>query len=209
MKKINILVIILLSLIFIPTVKAENFTKFTARSNFSNNINVSAIQSVVALISVPGEEDFREIELTNTNLFNYETTDMPTNAEFDSAYVKGDRGGDFTITGRLNKSGSTATLEIMVSVYTTTTTTTTTKVQTSKVVGDDDIIIIDDNGNVNTTEGTNPYETVVIISTSASISEAAQNRKAIYRIVLLAVGLLLAVVIFMIIVKAIRTSNLM
>ena len=213
MKKIYLLTIILVSIFLIPTVKAENFTRFTATTNFSNNINVSSIESVVALISIPGEEDFREIELTNTNLFNYESTTMPSNIEFDSAYVKGDRGGDFNVTGRLVKeSNGTATLNIMVSVYTTTTTTTTTsstKPRTSQVVGDDDIIIIDNDGNVNTDSTTNNAETVIITTQENQISEAAKNRLVLYRFIFLGVGLLILLVVFMIIVKAVRTSNLM
>ena len=209
MKKINYLLIIVFSLLIIPVVNAENFQKFTARTNFSNNINVGSIESVIALISVPGEEDFREIELRRENLYNFESTDIPNNSEFDSAYVKGDRGGDFNVTGRMTKNGNTATLEILVSVYTTTTTTTTTTVKTSQVVGNDDIIIVDSNGNVQTTVSTDPNQTIIVTEPSTTISEAAKSRLTLYKYIGLAVVALIVVVGFMIFVKVVRTSNLM
>ena len=207
MKKVSYVLVFIISLLFVSTVNAENFTKFTARANFSNNINIGNIESVIALISVPGEEDFREIELIRNNLYNYESTDIPNNAEFDSAYVKGDRGGDFTVSGKMTKNGNYATLEILVSVYTTTTTTTT--VATTQVVGDDDIIIVDDSGNVKTTVSQDPNQTVVVTEASTTISEAAKARLSLYKYIVLAVIGLLVVVGLMIIVKVIRTSQLM
>lgn len=209
MKNIKYILLVMISFLLIPTVNAENFDRFTARTNFSNNINISTVESVIALISIPGEEDFREIELTRNNLYNYESTEIPTNAEFDSAYVKGDKGGSYTVTGKLTKNGSNATLDILVSIYTTTTTTTTQKVVTTQIVGDDDIIIVDSNGNVQTTVSQDPNQTIVITEPTTTLSESAKARMSLYKYIIIGIVGLLLVIGLMIIVKVIRTSNLM
>ena len=210
MKKVLSLLIIVLSVVFIPVVNAANFTNFTVRTSFSNDIDVTKIPAIYVLVSVPGEEDYREIELTRDNLFNYSTNDMPnTEIEFDSAYIAGDRTGKYDITGELkrNDNANTATLQINVleGGTSTTKTTTSTTTATSSQVGDDDVIIVDDNGKVQTTISTDVFTS----STEKQISEGAKARLHLYKYVFLGVGALIAFVVLVILVKIVRTNNLM
>jgi hypothetical protein len=215
MKKVLSLFIVISLFIFMPVVKAENFSRFTIRTSVSNSININELSSIIVYMALPGEDDFREIELNRRDLFNYETFDMPDGSEFDNAIVYGDKIGKYNIKGELTKKEgpNVATLYLTVHlngenpmITTTTTTTTTTKSQ--QVVADDDIIIVDDDGNVKTTASTD-VPTVVITSSQSSISNAARNRLELYKYVLMIVVALLVIVGLMIVVKIIRTANLM
>lgn len=206
MKKIKLFLIVLLTMFVLPNVYADNFDKFSVTTNFSNDINVMSIKEIIVLISVPGEEDFREISLLNSNLYNYSSTDIPNTATFDSAYVVGDVTGNYNVTGKYAVNDNSANLQIMVSIYkpnTTTTTVSTTKNVTTSSVNGDDIIVIDDNGNV-----VNP-EDVTTTEKTTTISTGAKLRMSAYKYILLIAGVFVAFIVFMIIVKVIRTSNLM
>jgi len=213
MKKIVRILIVIFLIGICPIVNAENFSSFKVRTSMSNEIDITKIPSIYVLISVPGEEDYREIELTRENLYNYETSDMPnTDIQFDSAYIAGDRYGNYTVTGSIQKNNNTATLNINVLLKNTSTTatTTTTTTKTSGVVtsevsnSGDDVIIIDDNGKVETT--TVPY---ITLTTKQEISENAKARIKLYKIVFAGIGIGLAFVIIIILVKIVKTNNLM
>ena len=214
MKKILNILVILVLFGFVPVVNAANFSSFKVSTSFSNDIDVQQIPAIYVLIAVPGEEDFREIELTRENLFNYETKDMPnSNIEFDSAYIAGDRYGKYILSGELKRNDTLNMASLVVTVLenngknTTTSKTTTTAVTTSgssTVSGSDDVIVIDDNGKVQTTSA----ETITI-TTKTEISEKAKARLHLYKYIFIGVAVLLAVVGFIILVKVVRTSNLM
>lgn len=213
MKKLLSIMILFSFFVFMPIVKADTFNSFYIRAGFSNSVNVAQISAIYVMVEVPEEEESREIELNNTNLFNVTLKDMPnSNVQFDSAYVKGDKVGRYVITGEItrNENTNTARLDIKVSLRDSTTSTTTTTTTTlPSVIENDDIIIVDDDGNVKPTSTTEPFETVVITTGNTSISQAAQNRLKLYKYIFIAVGILIAVVLFMLVVKVIRTSNLM
>ena len=206
---IHLLILVLL-FGFIPVVYAENFASFTVTTSFSNEIDVTQIPSIYVLISVPGEEDYREIELTRDNMFNYDSKEMPnSDIQFDSAYIAGDRYGKYKLDGDLKRTDSnTATLTISVflnngSVTTSTTTTArTTTVYTSQVNSPDDVIIVDDNGNVRTTAS-------VTTTTASVISDAAKARLELYKYIFIGIGIFVVIVVFLILVKIVRTNNLM
>ena len=116
MKRFLKIFIIIVLFGFIPYVSAENFSDFTVHTSFANDIDLTKIPSIYVLISVPGEEDYREIELTRENMFNYRTKDMPnSDIQFDSAYIAGDRYGKYTLDGTLKReSNNSATLTVSV-----------------------------------------------------------------------------------------------
>lgn len=215
MKKVLSIFIVISLFIFMPVVKADNYSKFTIRTSVSSSVDIKNISSIIVYMAVPGEDEFREITLNKSDLFKYETNDMPVGSEFDNAMVQGDRIGKYLIKGEMqNREGSNyATLNISVynngnnpMITTSTTTTTTTKSQ--QVVADDDIIVVDDDGNVKTTT-TNNSQTITITSSTSTISSAAKNRLELYKYVIAIVVGLVVIVALMIVVKIIRTSNLM
>jgi hypothetical protein len=211
MKKVLTLIVIISLFIFMPVVKAENFSTFSIRANFSNEVNVTYISGLYVMLDIPGHDDLETIELNNENMFYYTSKDIPNNTTFDSAYVKGDKVGRYSITGEIknNTSVNSATLYLTIRLNNRSTTTTTTTTTTKKVVEDDDIIIVDDDGNVKTTDASEEIKTVVLTSTNTTLSAPAQNRMRLYKYLLIVVGVLVGIVLLMIAVKAIRTANLM
>ena len=213
MKKLLCLLTIVLSVVFLPIVNAANFTNFKVSATFSSEIDVTKIPAIYVLIAVPGEEDYREIELTRENLFNYETKDMPnSNIEFDSAIVAGDRTGKYDFKGEIkrNDNSNTASLQVTISeknnnTTSSTTTTSGTTTKASSQVGGDDVIIIDDNGKVQTTDPTD----VTTTTTAKQISEKAKARQHLYKYVLFGVIGFIVFAVFIILVKIVRTNNLM